>query len=140
MISTIADDSPAPRWPRGCVVSGWAWRSAGSCGNASTPARRSPRAFSSEVDTGSREENASKQESRAPFRFYRNGEGSSHDYLCESADILVGAVLPGSHRLEYREPVRRSQLFPLELVQVWCERFRVFLLPVGDTRSHPKES
>ena len=31
------------------------------------------RAFSSEVDTGSREENASKQESRAPFRFYRNG-------------------------------------------------------------------
>src|ERR1700677_3608166 len=34
------------------------------------------RAFSSEVDTGSREENASKQESRAPFRFYRNGRGS----------------------------------------------------------------
>jgi peptidoglycan-N-acetylglucosamine deacetylase len=34
------------------------------------------RAFSSEVDTGSREENASKQESRAPFRFYRNGKGS----------------------------------------------------------------
>src|SRR5580700_3740822 len=33
------------------------------------------RAFSSEVDTGSREENASKQESRAPFRFYRNGKG-----------------------------------------------------------------
>jgi hypothetical protein len=28
------------------------------------------------VDTGSREENASKQESRAPFRFYRNGRGS----------------------------------------------------------------
>jgi peptide/nickel transport system permease protein len=26
---------------------------------------------------GSREENASKQESRAPFRFYRNGKGSS---------------------------------------------------------------
>jgi hypothetical protein len=32
-----------------------------------------PRAFSSEVDTGSREENASNQESRAPFRFNRNG-------------------------------------------------------------------
>jgi hypothetical protein len=28
----------------------------------------------SEVDTGSHEENASKQESRAPFRFYRNGK------------------------------------------------------------------
>jgi hypothetical protein len=35
------------------------------------------RAFSSEVDTGSREENASKQESRAPFRFHRNGKSSS---------------------------------------------------------------
>ena len=34
------------------------------------------RAFSSEVDTGSREENASKQETRAPFRFNRNGKGS----------------------------------------------------------------
>jgi predicted secreted hydrolase len=37
----------------------------------------SARAFSSEVDTGSREENASKEESRAPFRFHRNGNGSS---------------------------------------------------------------
>jgi hypothetical protein len=35
------------------------------------------RAFSSEVETGSRQENASKQESRAPFRFNRNGKGSS---------------------------------------------------------------
>src|SRR5258706_12791126 len=30
-------------------------------------------AFSSEVETGSRQENASNQESRTPFRFYRNG-------------------------------------------------------------------
>src|SRR5258708_12824400 len=36
-----------------------------------------PRAFSSEVDTGSREENASKQEREPPFRFNRNGKGSS---------------------------------------------------------------
>jgi hypothetical protein len=35
------------------------------------------RAFSSEVETGSRKENASNQESRAPFRSYRNGKGSS---------------------------------------------------------------
>src|ERR1700733_15692114 len=63
-----------------------------------------------------------------------------HDRPCESADILVGGVLPGFHCLEYREPVRRSQPFPLELEQVWCERFGVFLLPVGATRSHPKES
>src|SRR5207248_10264752 len=43
-----------------------------------TPERatRSIRAFSSEVDAGSREENASKQEDRAPFRFNRNGKGS----------------------------------------------------------------
>jgi hypothetical protein len=37
---------------------------------------RPARAFSSEVETGSRKENASKQESRAPFRFNRNGKGS----------------------------------------------------------------
>jgi hypothetical protein len=30
------------------------------------------KAFSSEVDTGSREENASKQKTRASFRFHRN--------------------------------------------------------------------
>jgi hypothetical protein len=35
------------------------------------------RAFSSEVEPGSRQENASNQESRAPFRFHRNGKGSS---------------------------------------------------------------
>jgi 2-dehydro-3-deoxy-D-gluconate 5-dehydrogenase len=35
------------------------------------------KAFSSEVEAGSRQENASNQESRAPFRFNRNGKGSS---------------------------------------------------------------
>src|SRR5258708_34379831 len=35
------------------------------------------RAFSNEVDSGSRKENASKQETRVPFRFNRNGKGSS---------------------------------------------------------------
>src|SRR5258707_341248 len=34
--------------------------------------RRRAKAFSREVETGSRQENASNQESRAPFRFYRN--------------------------------------------------------------------
>jgi hypothetical protein len=38
--------------------------------------RDKPRAFSSEVDARSREENASKQKPRAPFRFCRNGKGS----------------------------------------------------------------
>ena len=34
------------------------------------------RAFSSEVETGSRQENASNRESGAPFQFNRNGKGS----------------------------------------------------------------
>jgi hypothetical protein len=34
------------------------------------------RAFSSEVDTGSRQENASNIETELPFRFNRNGRGS----------------------------------------------------------------
>jgi hypothetical protein len=36
-----------------------------------------PKAFSSEVGTGSRVENASNRESGAPFRFNRNEKGSS---------------------------------------------------------------
>src|SRR5216683_6444805 len=35
-----------------------------------------PKAFSREVETGSRQENASNQQSRVPFRFYRNGKDS----------------------------------------------------------------
>jgi hypothetical protein len=42
-----------------------------------TSIRKVPRAFSSEVDTGSREENASNKELKPPFRFHRNGKGSS---------------------------------------------------------------
>jgi hypothetical protein len=43
---------------------------------AADPFSRTPGAFSSEVDTGSRRENATKQKIRAPFRFNRNGKGS----------------------------------------------------------------
>jgi 23S rRNA (uracil1939-C5)-methyltransferase len=50
------------------------------------------RAFSSEVETGSRQENASNQESRAPFRFNRNGKGSgTHDVL------RIGFAAANSH-------------------------------------------
>jgi flagellar L-ring protein FlgH len=45
------------------------------------------KAFSSEVGTGSRQENASNKESRAPFRSYRNGKGSSNRF------VLTGALL-----------------------------------------------
>jgi flagellar L-ring protein FlgH len=44
-------------------------------------------AFSSEVDTGSRQENASNRKSRAPFRFHRNGKGSSNRI------VLTGTLL-----------------------------------------------
>jgi hypothetical protein len=51
------------------------------------PARRTAKAFSSEVETGSRQENASYQESRAPSRFNRNGKGSKSGtgpHLCNA--------------------------------------------------------
>jgi ergothioneine biosynthesis protein EgtB len=46
------------------------------------------RAFSSEVGTGSRQENASNQESGAPFRFYRNGRGSRAGHLNDAFGIV----------------------------------------------------
>ncbi|MTV13733.1 MULTISPECIES: UPF0280 family protein [Bradyrhizobium] len=52
------------------------------------------RAFSSEVDTGSRTENASKQESGAPFRFHRNGNGSRLPQI---------ALLPDGKRLHLQD-------------------------------------
>src|SRR5260370_22291373 len=45
--------------------------------DTSTGSSSATRAFSSEVEPGSRQEKASNQESRAPFRFDRNGNGSS---------------------------------------------------------------
>ncbi|UGY01487.1 UPF0280 family protein [Bradyrhizobium quebecense] len=52
------------------------------------------RTFSSEVDTGSRKENASKQESRAPFRFHRNGKGPRLPQI---------ALLPDGKRLHLQD-------------------------------------
>ena len=49
------------------------------------------RAFSSEVETGSRQENASNQKSRAPFRFHRNGALAS-EWTC-AADGAGGVPL-----------------------------------------------
>jgi hypothetical protein len=53
------------------------------------------KAFSSEVETGSRQENASKQESRAPFRFNRNGKSSS---VRASRRGCVPAAAPAENR------------------------------------------
>src|SRR5260221_9744916 len=66
------------------------------------------RAFSSEVETGSHQENASNQESRAPFRFHRNGKGSSGFASGGSAAYLGVAesmgpdLMSAVERLEHR--------------------------------------
>ena len=54
-----------------------AWRSNCVASSERRRERLSPRAFSSKVDTGLRRENATRQRDRAPFRFNRNGKGSS---------------------------------------------------------------
>lgn len=64
------------------------------------------RAFSSEVDPGSREENASKLESRAPLRFHRSGKGSSD------------ATSSRRCRID-REPVASATAFGDHLRMVW---------------------
>src|SRR5450432_3320506 len=61
--------APAARWPKFFGVdSGKITEEPVAIAGRSLPG-----AFSSEVDTGSRQENASNQQSRAPFRFNRNG-------------------------------------------------------------------
>ncbi|WP_244069196.1 TetR/AcrR family transcriptional regulator [Bradyrhizobium sp. Ce-3] len=59
-------------------------------------AERPAKAFSSEVATGSRKENASKQESGAPFRSHRNGTGP------RAADRIRASAA----ELFYREGIR----------------------------------
>jgi flagellar L-ring protein precursor FlgH len=58
------------------------------------------KAFSSEVDTGSRQENASNKESRAPFRFYRNGKGSSNRFLLTGAALVILSVASGCSSID----------------------------------------
>jgi Family of unknown function (DUF6152) len=50
--------------------------------------KMSAKAFSSEVDTGSREENASNKEVEPPFRSNRNGKGSRIAFL--AATLMLG--------------------------------------------------
>ncbi|PJG51362.1 hypothetical protein CVM73_31385 [Bradyrhizobium forestalis] len=63
----ICGDSASHGPVRDAMLHDWRYQ----IGNHDLP--KSIRAFSSEVDTGSHEENASKCESNAPFRFHRNG-------------------------------------------------------------------
>jgi hypothetical protein len=61
------------------------------------------RAFSSEVETGSRQENAPNQESRSPFRINRNGAPGA-------AALAVQAGLPGR-----REKSGTALALPIEI-------------------------
>ncbi|MTV18854.1 hypothetical protein FDV58_03075 [Bradyrhizobium elkanii] len=66
------------------------------------------KAFSSEVGTGSREENASKQESRAPFRFDRNG-ALNHDAFARNR-IMISSPCLSMIFSENRFPLFRIML------------------------------
>src|SRR6202795_2232167 len=74
------------------------------------------RAFSSEVDTGSRQENASKKESGAPFRFNRNGKGSRRVLL--SAAVAILAALPLTFGAFWINMVITALIFSLAVFSV----------------------
>jgi len=58
------------------------------------------KAFSSEVGSGSRQENASNKESRAPFRSYRNGKGSSNRFLLTGALLVILSAAGGCSAID----------------------------------------
>src|SRR6266849_2392217 len=60
----------------------------------------STKAFSSEVGTGSRQENASNKESRALFRSDRNGKGSSNRFLLTGALLVVLSLASGCSAID----------------------------------------
>ncbi|MFB9265473.1 hypothetical protein ACFFWD_20345, partial [Bradyrhizobium erythrophlei] len=70
------------------------------------------RAFSSEVDTGSREENASKQQSGAPFRFYRSGKGSSGCDMMSMTSEIISRDLSAAQKAHRLSTERRSGIGP----------------------------
>src|SRR5258707_14969478 len=62
--------------------------------------RSNTKAFSSEVGSGSRQENASNKESRAPFRSYRNGKGSSNRFLLTGALLVILSLAGGCSAID----------------------------------------
>ncbi len=88
------------------------------------PARSWPSAFSSGVDAGSRQENASKLESGASFRFYRNGNGSSPSLAARlSLIVVLAALTAGCFHPMYAEhtdgsPALRDKLMGVELLPI----------------------
>ena len=62
--------------------------------NTQVGIRRSPGAFSSEMDTGSQEENASNKDPGPPFRFHRNGGPGAHDvYAPNGLDDIANMIV-----------------------------------------------
>lgn len=88
------------------------------------PARSWLGVFSSEADTGSRQENVSKPESGAPFRFYRNGNGFGPRLAARLSLIAVLAALTaGCFHPMYAEhtdgsPALRDKLMGVELLPI----------------------
>jgi len=77
-----------PTTPSAAIDTGNIQQAASSAASPSDAGRAaSARAFSSEVETGSRQENASNRESRAPFRFNRSGKGSSRAGAVQNFDL-----------------------------------------------------
>src|SRR5258708_37230157 len=62
--------------------------------------RSNTKAFSSEVGTGSRQETASNKESRAPFRSYRNGKGSSNRIVLTGALLVILSAACGCSAID----------------------------------------
>src|SRR6202140_1749066 len=58
------------------------------------------KAFSSEVASGSRQENASNKESRAPFRSDRNGKGSSNRFLLTGGLLVILPLAGGCSAID----------------------------------------
>ncbi len=58
------------------------------------------KAFSSEVGTGSREENASNKESRVPFRSCRNGKGSPNRFILTGALLVILSAAGGCSAID----------------------------------------
>jgi alpha-beta hydrolase superfamily lysophospholipase len=76
------------------------------------------KAFSSEVETGSREENASKQESGAPFRSHRNGNGSSGTVAGKGAIFIhgsSGSSATVNHALTHAMSARGVETWALDI-------------------------
>jgi hypothetical protein len=68
------------------------------------------RAFSSEVETGSRKENASNQESRAPFRFNRSGALGIAPRKAHPGFALRGLQVPGCLRRRRNDTMTQAPL------------------------------